>query len=119
MVNYFLFYEIVSNEPFGLLIYNNSQEVKHLPNIKSAIKRVKVSKAKTIKNTLRKSALKTTIKKCKESIAKSDATVGEVLNKTFKKIDKAASKKLIHKNTAARRKSKLAKALNAAKAAAK
>ena len=90
-----------------------------MPNIKSAIKRVKIIKVKTLQNTLIKSALKTSIKKCKESIAKSDATVGEVLIKTIKKIDKAAAKKIIHKNTAARRKSKLAKAFNASKALAK
>lgn len=110
---------VVSIEPLFNLYINNSQEVKHLPNIKSAIKRVKVIKAKTLQNTQIKSALKTSIKKCKESIAKNDATVGEVLVKTVKKIDKAAAKNIIHKNTAARRKSKLAKALNAAKAAAK
>jgi len=93
--------------------------VKRLPNIKSAIKRVKVSKAKTLKNTRRKSALKTTIKKCKEAIATNDASAKDILNDTFKSIDKAAAKNLIHKNTAARKKSRLAKALNAASAANK
>jgi len=41
----------------------NSQEVKNLPNIKSAIKRVKITKSKTLNNLIRKSALKTKIKK--------------------------------------------------------
>lgn len=92
-----------------------SQEVKGLPNIKSAIKRVEVTKTKTLKNTIRKSALKTTIKKCNETIQSKDASAASVLNETASMIDKAAAKNILHKNTAARRKSRLAKALNASK----
>lgn len=86
-----------------------------MPNIKSAIKRVEVTKTKTLKNTIKKSALKTTIKKCSETIESKDASAAKVLSDTAKTIDKAAAKNLLHKNTAARRKSKLAKALNASK----
>lgn len=93
----------------------NSQEVNGLPNIKSAIKRVKVSETKTLKNTIRKSALKTTIKKSKEAIANNDASAKDALVNAYSAIDKAAAKNLMHKNTAARRKSSLAKALNTAK----
>lgn len=85
-----------------------------MPNIKSAIKRVKVTKAKTLKNVIRKSALKTSIKKCKEAIANGSETAIQALKSTTKALDKAAAKNLIHKNTAARRKSRLAKALKAA-----
>ena len=84
-----------------------------MPNVKSAIKRVKVARAKTLQNTAKKSALKTAIKKCKEAINQNDENVSSVLSATMKIIDKAAAKRIIHKNTAARRKSKLAKALNA------
>ena len=84
-----------------------------MPNIKSAIKRVRVTKAKTLKNAIRKSALKTVIKKAKAAIASNDASATETFKNAVKAIDKAAAKNLIHKNTAARRKSKLAKALNA------
>jgi small subunit ribosomal protein S20 len=87
--------------------------VNTLPNIKSAIKRVKVSETKTLKNTIRKSALKTSIKKCKEAIAKTEDTASEAYKSATKALDKAASKNILHKNTAARRKSRLAKALNA------
>ncbi len=90
----------------------NSQEVKGLPNIKSAIKRVKVSRKKTLINSMKKSALKTSIKKCKEAIQNKDANVKVSFTEAIKAIDKAAAAKLIHKNTAARKKSKLAKALN-------
>lgn len=84
-----------------------------MPNIKSSIKRVEVIKSKTLKNTIRKSALKTAIKKCSEAIASGDASASSVLSATAKSIDKAAAKNVLHKNTAARRKSKLAKALSA------
>jgi len=87
--------------------------VKSLPNIKSAIKRVKVNKSKALKNVMRKSALKTSIKKCKAAIAAGEDTK-VVFSKTVSDIDKAASRKLIHKNTAARKKSRLAKAMNKA-----
>ncbi len=86
-----------------------------MPNIKSAIKRVKVIKAKTLINTIKKSALKTAIKKCKEAITKKDTKSAELLVKAIKTIDKAVAKNLLHKNTGARKKSKLTKALNAMK----
>jgi len=85
-----------------------------LPNIKSAIKRVNVNRAKREQNTMLRSALKTTIKKCKAAIESSDGDRQEVFSKTVSAIDKAAAKKLIHRNTAARKKSKLARALKAA-----
>lgn len=85
-----------------------------MPNIKSAIKRVKVNKAKTLENTIRKSALKTTIKKCKEAIVTGENT-SDAYTAATKALDKAAAKNILHKNTAARKKSRLAKALNAAK----
>ena len=85
-----------------------------MPNIKSSIKRVEVTKTKTLKNTIKKSALKTAIKKCNEAIVNKDASASALVSSTSSTIDKAAAKKILHKNTAARRKSKLSKALNAA-----
>jgi small subunit ribosomal protein S20 len=89
--------------------------VKILPNIKSAIKRVRVSNKKATNNTVKKSTLKSTVKKCKEGIAKNDTAAPESLKNACVALDKAASDNLIHKNTAARRKSRLTKAYNAAK----
>jgi small subunit ribosomal protein S20 len=86
--------------------------VEDLPNIKSAIKRVKITEKKSAANQALKSALKTSIKKCKEAIANEDTNLSDNLKATVKSIDKAAAKGLIHKNTASRRKSKLAKAAN-------
>ncbi|MCL2058866.1 MAG: 30S ribosomal protein S20 [Oscillospiraceae bacterium] len=84
-----------------------------MPNIKSAIKRVNINKSKALKNVMRKSALKTSVKKCKAAIA-SGVDTDKVFSSTVSAIDKAAAKKLIHKNTASRKKSRLAKAMNKA-----
>lgn len=84
-----------------------------MPNIKSAMKRVKVTEAKTLRNSMVKSALKTSIKKCKEAIAKKDTNSAQALKSAIVSIDKSISKNILHKNTAARKKSKLVKALNA------
>ena len=85
-----------------------------MPNIKSAIKRVKVSKNKTLVNSIRKSVLKTSIKKCKAAITNNDPSAATLLKDAIETIDKSAAKNILHKNTAARRKSKLVKAYNAA-----
>lgn len=85
-----------------------------MPNIKSAIKRVRITESKTLKNSIRKSVLKSNVKKCKEAIANNDSNAANALKIAIKSLDKSAAKNIIHKNTAARRKSKLAKALNAA-----
>lgn len=99
-----------------LSMLTKTQEVKGLPNIKSAIKRVKTNKSKSLTNTDRKSALKTAIKKSKETIAKNNSSAAESLRVAVKLIDKAAAHNIIHKNTASRRKSRLAKAFNSIKA---
>ncbi|MGD8401465.1 MAG: 30S ribosomal protein S20 [Bacillota bacterium] len=85
-----------------------------MPNIKSAKKRVKLSTLKRSANMARRSALKTAIKKTLTSIATGDAAVAKAdLTLAVKKLDTAAAKGLIHKNQAARRKSRLMKKLNA------
>ena len=95
------------------IIHTKTREVNNLPNIKSAKKRVKVIETKTLKNQMVKSALKTQIKKFEAAAAAGDKAVAtEAFNTTVKKIDQAASKGILKKNTAARRKSKLATALN-------
>lgn len=85
-----------------------------MPNIKSAKKRVKVIATKTLRNKSLNSNLKTTIKKAEAALADSSADKTAAVTLAIKKIDQAAAKGLLHKNTAARRKSRLAKKLNAA-----
>ena len=84
-----------------------------MPNIKSAKKRVKVIAVKSAQNQANRSALKTQIKKATIAVETGAADKNEVVREAIKKIDQAAAKGLLHKNTAARRKSALAKKVNA------
>ncbi|MDU4888975.1 MAG: 30S ribosomal protein S20 [Clostridium sp.] len=84
-----------------------------MANIKSAKKRIKITQAKTMRNTMLKSSLKTTIKKFEVAIASKDAAVAqENFKNVVKALDMAASKGIIHKNKAAKKKSRLAAKLN-------
>lgn len=83
-----------------------------MPNIKSAIKRVRVSEMQRTRNVNAKSELRSTIKKANEALDQDGVDATELINKAVKLIDKAASNNILHKNTAARKKSALVKALN-------
>jgi len=86
-----------------------------MPNIKSAKKRIKIIAAKTLKNQMFKTALKTTIKKYETAVAGGDkANLEQTYKDAVKKLDKAAARGIIHKNKAARKKSQFAKKYNAA-----
>jgi small subunit ribosomal protein S20 len=76
-----------------------------LPNIKSAKKDMRRSRTATIRNRAQRSALRTALKRASAT----DAT-DEQRRTAVTLLDRAARKKLIHKNAAARRKSRLAKA---------
>jgi small subunit ribosomal protein S20 len=85
-----------------------------MPNIKSAIKRVKTNEAKNAQNTTAKSAMRTAVKKVEAAVSTNDAVAAkEALVTAASKLDKAAAKGLIHKNAAARKKSRLMKKSNA------
>ena len=84
-----------------------------MPNIKSAKKRVLVSKAQNEKNKAAKSLLKTNIKKFQSAAAAGDKEAAAAAAKVaVATIDKSVSKGILHKNTAARRKSSIAAKLN-------
>ncbi|MBQ7547511.1 MAG: 30S ribosomal protein S20 [Clostridia bacterium] len=84
-----------------------------MPNIKSAKKRVLVSKTRAARNKSANSALKTAIKKAHAAV-EADAPDKEALVRAaIKKVDQAEAKGLLHKNNAARKKSALARLLNA------
>ncbi len=85
-----------------------------MPNIKSAKKRVKVNNTKAERNKALNSALKTEIKKANAAIASNADNKQEQVKVAITAIDKAASKGLLHKNNAARKKSALATKLNKA-----
>ena len=84
-----------------------------MPNIKSAKKRVKVIKAKTLQNKMFRTQLRTDIKKYEAALTAGDKDAAKVTYTTaVKKIDKAVAHNIIHKNAAARKKSQFTKALN-------
>jgi small subunit ribosomal protein S20 len=76
-----------------------------VPNIASAKKNMRKTRTATARNRAQRSALRTAIKKARAAGATADAKVQAV-----RLLDRAARKGLIHKNTAGRYKSKLAKA---------
>jgi len=85
-----------------------------LPNIKSAKKRVITSEKRNERKSAQRSALRTSLKKARVAIADNSDNKAATVKAASISLDKAAAKGLIHKNTAARRKSRLAKAANAA-----
>ncbi|WP_018661397.1 30S ribosomal protein S20 [Heyndrickxia acidiproducens] len=84
-----------------------------MPNIKSAIKRVKVNEKNNAQNTAVKSSVRTAVKKFEAAAVNHDENAKELLASAVKQLDKAASKGLIHKNAANRQKSRLMKKLSA------
>lgn len=84
-----------------------------MPNIKSAKKRVKTDLKKKERNNTDVSSMRTAVKKAKLEIKNNNKEEAQAkLQVAIKKIDKAVSSGLIHKNKAARDKSKLMKSVN-------
>ncbi len=75
-----------------------------LPNIKSAKKRVLIAEKKSIRNKIYISSLKTAIKKAMDE---NNSNRNESINIALRLLDKSVSKGILHKNTAARKKSVL------------
>ncbi len=85
-----------------------------MANIKSAKKRILVAKTRNERNKAIKSSVKTAIKKVEAAVAANDKAAAEAaLLAATSTIDKAAKKGVYHKNNAARKVSRLAKAVNA------
>ncbi|MGK7905978.1 MAG: 30S ribosomal protein S20 [Synechococcus sp.] len=93
-----------------------------MPQIKSAIKRVQVAERNRLYNKSYKSAIGTLMKKAfaaAEKVAAGDPEVSveeldAIMNSAISKIDKAACKGVLHRNTAARRKARLSRVYKAA-----
>jgi small subunit ribosomal protein S20 len=87
--------------------------VYELANIKSAKKRILVNETKAARNKQIKSKVKTMIKKVDTAVVAGDKELAKTnLVEAVSEIDKACSKGVYHKNTAARRVSRLTKAIN-------
>ena len=86
-----------------------------MANIKSAIKRVKVSEGENLRNRMDKSELKTAIRRYDDALKSGDQEAVEKAYLTaVKTVDRSASKGIIHKNAADRKKAQLAKKRTAA-----
>mgnify|MGYP003333039417 FL=1 len=83
-----------------------------MANIKSQKKRILTNAKRAERNKAVKSELKTRVKNARTSVGAD--TNAEDVRLAVKRIDMAAAKGIIHKNTAARRKSRLMKSVNAA-----
>ncbi|AHV98470.1 30S ribosomal protein S20 [Paenibacillus sabinae] len=85
-----------------------------MPNIKSAVKRVKTTEKRRALNASQKSALRTAVKAADLAVEGTEVeTAKAAIQAASQKLDKAVTKGLVHKNAAARKKSRLAKKLNA------
>lgn len=84
-----------------------------MPNIKSAEKRVSVSATKKLQNQMIRSQMQTAVRKFNAAIAEGDVeSAKKLLPVASSKIDNAATKNVIHKNAANRKKAQIAKALS-------
>lgn len=85
-----------------------------MPKIKSAIKRVDITERNRDRNRSWKSAVRSARNLVEENMTEADAGA-DAIKKAFSVIDRAVSKGVLHRNTAARRKSRLIKAVRKAK----
>ena len=85
-----------------------------MANIKSAMKRAKVSEVENLRNRMDKSELKTAIRRYDDALKSGDqAAIEQTYLTAVKTVDRSASKGIIHKNAADRKKAQLAKKRNA------
>ena len=88
-----------------------------MPNIKSAKKRVKTTEAKTLRNKMIKSDMKTAIKKLDAAIVEGNKeTIDTTFRAAVKTVDQATAKGVLKKNTASRKKAQMAGKVNKANA---
>ncbi|MCL2415816.1 MAG: 30S ribosomal protein S20 [Defluviitaleaceae bacterium] len=84
-----------------------------MANKKSAKKRIKVTEKRTLRNKMVKSKMKTAIRKVNRATEISDMSAAKsALNHAISEIDRAATKGVLHKNNASRKKSRLTKMVN-------
>lgn len=78
-----------------------------MPNIKSAVKRVKTNQAAEEQNIAQKNAMRTAVKRAMTAKENNSENVETLVSGAVKRVDKAAKKNLVHSNKAARMKSRL------------
>jgi len=91
-----------------------------VPRSLSSLKRLRQNSKRAARNLARKSVLKANIRRVRDAIGARDVNTAQaVFIQTTALLDRSANRGTVHPNTAARRKSRLAKRLNAIKASAK
>lgn len=88
-----------------------------MANIKSAAKRARQTEIRTLRNKSVKTRMRGATRKALEQIASAEPDAVQAVRTAMSVIDHAASKHVIHRNAAARKKSRLARRLNALQAA--
>ncbi len=87
-----------------------------MANIKSAKKRIRQTEARTLRNKIRKTMVKTSVRRFESALNQKDFESAELaLRFCYARLDRAAQKGSIHRNAAARKKSRLTERLNKSK----
>ncbi|HEX9413594.1 MAG TPA: 30S ribosomal protein S20 [Ktedonobacterales bacterium] len=91
-----------------------------MPNLRSAKKRVRIEEKRRTRNKAVKSTVRTYVTKAREAIAEAPAEpeTAEAIREAISQLDRAVTKGVLHRNNAARRKSRLMQRLHAAEAEA-
>lgn len=93
--------------------------MKRVANLKSSKKRIRQNRKRELRNVSVKSAIKTVAIKVEQAIAEGDIEAAQArFSEAVSALDSAVTRGIIKKNSASRRKSKLAREINAAKSAA-
>lgn len=87
-----------------------------MPNLRSSFKRVRVSAKKAARNRPIRSMTRTVVARAEDALAAGSAESVETVQRALRQLDRAASKGVLHRNNAARRKSRLQRKLNALQA---
>jgi small subunit ribosomal protein S20 len=91
-----------------------------MPNLRSAQKRVRIERKRYMRNKAVKSTVRTSVTKARTAIAAAPAKpeTAEAIRQAISELDRAVSKGVLHRNNAARRKSRLMARLHTAEAGA-
>jgi small subunit ribosomal protein S20 len=84
-----------------------------MPNTASAKKRIRQDEGRTLRNKVRRSNMRTAVRKVREAVAAGDKAAAQtLLASAYKQIDKAARQHILHANNAANQKARLTRTVN-------
>ena len=87
-----------------------------MANTKSALKEIRKNSRRRTRNRLVRGSTRTAVKRATQAAQAGEANAAQTLSEAYSALDKAATKGIIHRNAAARRKSRLAKKVKTGKA---